>query len=197
MSVHAIARRGSANGVGTANSCPIYNNSTSNDVRVIPTGTGTTEVILATTTTTQALLGKTLAGADGIVKVQPVTGTKTWISGTPYAAFTVTNATLQASAGIVFWAVTAINATDVQIDCFHTTYAAVNKAGTSTVTHTYVSAEEAKAVSTGTLTFTATATDSGSGVATFNITGTSSITPTTLLLSFTVFPIAGSAVTVF
>lgn len=46
MSIHGIARRGSANGVGTANTAPIYVNSSDNTVRVIPTGSGTTEIPL-------------------------------------------------------------------------------------------------------------------------------------------------------
>jgi len=144
------------------------------------------------TATAQALSGKTLAGADGIVKVQPVTGTKTLVSGAAYAAFTTQVPALGGCAGIVFWSAIFINATDIQVDTFHTTYAVVNKAGTLTLTHTYVSAEEAKAVSTGTLTWSATATDSTGGLATFNVTPTSSITPTTLQLSFTVFPLIGA-----
>lgn len=152
----------------------------------------TTAKTYVDTATTQALTGKTLAGADGIVKVQPVTGTKTMISGSAYAAFTVQVPALSGCAGIVFWSGLFINATDIQVDTFHTTYSVVNKAGTLTLTHTYVSAEEAKAVSTGTLTWTATATDSGSGLATFNVTPTSNMTPTTLQLSFTVFPLIGA-----
>lgn len=195
MAIRNLVRAASQRGFATPTAAPIRIDTTTNTPFYNGQGSGTTEIELADASSVQALKSKTLAGADGVVKLQPVTGTKTWISGSAYAAFTVLTTTLQAAAGIVFWSVTAINATDVQIDCFHTTYAVVNKAGTLTLTHTYVSAEEAKAVSTGTLTFTATATDSTGGLGTFNITGTSSITPTTLQLSFTVFPLVG-AVTV-
>jgi hypothetical protein len=153
---------------------------------------GTNKVVVDTTSA-QVLLAKTLAAADGIVKVQPVTGTKTWASGVAYPAFTTTQATLLGSGGIVFWTMVAINATDVQVLSFHTTYSAANKAGTTAVAHTYIGTTDSSlGSSTGTFTVTATATDSGSGLATFNVTGTSSITPTTLQLSFTVFPLVGA-----
>lgn len=188
---------------GTPTSAPIYVDSDDNKLKMIPAGSGTTEVEVIDASSSQTLTNKTftapiinsVAAADGIVKFQPVTGSKTWVSGSPYAAFTTTQATLVGSSGMVIWNITAINATDIQMDTVVSTYAAVNKAGTTTVTHTYVSGNEAKAVSTGTLTLTCTATDSGSGLATFNITPTSSITPTTLRLSFTIFPLVG-AVTV-
>lgn len=165
---------------------------------------GTTKVVVDTSST-QTLAGKTLttpvlgaatvtslATADGVVKLQPVSGSKVWVSGSAYSAFTVTIPTLTAAAGSVEWTLVAINATDVQCDSFSTQYSAVNKAGTSTAAHTYVSTQEAKSVSTGTLTLTATATDGGAGVVTFKVTPTSSITPTTLLLYFTVYPLLGT-----
>lgn len=190
--IRSIHRGPLAKGFASGSSAPIRVDDSLNVLKYIPAGSGTTEVAIVDVSTAQALSGKTLAAADGIVKFQPVTGTKVWISGAAYSAFTTTQATLVGSAGIVFWAVTAINATDMQVDMFHTTYSAVNKAGTTTGAHTYVSAEEAKSVSTGTLTFTAAMVDSGAGLATFTVTPTSSITPTTLVLSFTVFPLVGA-----
>lgn len=151
-----------------------------------------TQKVVADTTTVQTLQGKTLSSADGIVKVLPVTGAKAFTSGSALSVFTTTSATLLGASGIVFWSIFATDGTDVQIDTFHTTYSTVNKAGTSTAVHTYVSAEEAKALSGGTLTTTATATDGGSGVVTFKITPTTSLTPTTAQISYTIFPLIGA-----
>ena len=192
--VRSLYRGAAQRGFATATSTPIRVDSTSGLVLVNGAGSGSTETTLVDTNTAQALSGKTLASADGIVKFQPVTGTKTVVSGAAYAAFTTQVPALGGCAGIVFWSSIYINATDIQVDTFHTTYAVVNKGGTLTLTHTYVSAEEAKAVSTGTLTFSATATDSSGGLATFNITPTSSITPSTLQLSFTIFPLIGAVI---
>jgi hypothetical protein len=46
MSVHAIARRSSVNGPATPTAAPIYVDSASNRVKLIPAGSGSTEVVL-------------------------------------------------------------------------------------------------------------------------------------------------------
>ena len=192
--IRSLYRGAAQRGFATATSAPIRIDATSGLAIINGAGSGSTETTLVDTNTAQALSGKTIAGADGIVKVQPVTGTKTLVSGAAYAAFTTQVPALSGCAGIVFWSAIFINASDIQVDTFHTTYSVVNKAGSLTLTHTYVSAEEAKAVSTGTLTWSATATDSSGGLATFNVTPTSNMTPTTLQLSFTVFPLIGAVI---
>ena len=192
--IRSIHRGPLAKGFASGSSAPIRVDDSLNVLKYIPAGSGTTEVAIVDVSTAQALSGKTLAAADGIVKFQPVTGTKTVVSGAAYAAFTTQVPALGGCGGFVFWSSIYINATDIQVDTFHTTYSVVNKGGTLTLTHTYVTAEEAKAVSTGTLTFTATATDSTGGLATFNITPTSNMTPLTLQLSFTIFPLIGAVI---
>lgn len=195
MAIRNLRRQATMAGFATSTSAPIRVDTTTNTPFYNGAGSGSTEIEIADISSVQALKSKTLAAADGVVKFQPVTGTKTWVSGAPYAAFTTLQATLLGSAGYVVWAIVAINATDYQVDTVLSTYSAANKAGTLTATHTYVSGNEAKSVTAGTLTLTCTVTDSGAGLATFNITPTSSITPTTLQLSFTIFPLIG-AVTV-
>lgn len=198
MAIRTIVRGPSGGGVPNAgyvsrqNANPVYIDGSA-DTMVFGTGTsGTSTKTVADTTSVQTLQGKTLASADGVVKVLPVTSSKAFTSGSALSVFTTTSATLLGASGLVFWSIFVTDGTDVQIDTFHTTYSAVNKGGTSTVTHTYVSAEEAKAVSAGTLTTTATAVDSGSGVATFKITPTTSLTATTATVTYTIFPLIGA-----
>ncbi len=46
MSVKGMARRASANGVGTPTTAPFYNKSSDNSIRAIVSGSGTTETVI-------------------------------------------------------------------------------------------------------------------------------------------------------
>lgn len=105
---------------------------------------------------------------------------KALVSGTPASLFSITLADGAMVGGSMEYMLRFQNATDQQVMQGFTTFSAVRKGATTTVAHTYVAANEAKAVSAGTLTLTATAADGGSGLATFSITATSSLSSVTL-----------------
>lgn len=93
--------------------------------------------------------------------------------------------------GTLFFLVQASDGTDFQAISGIATYAAVNKAGTLTLTITYVAANEAKAVSSGTLTLAWTFV-TGTAKGTIKLQPTGSLTETSYTVSYTVVPIVGA-----
>lgn len=77
MSVRNLRRQASRPGAysGTVNAAPIYVDSDDNIVKVIPAGSGTTEVQLIDASSAQTLTNKTISGAADIAKVETVAAT--------------------------------------------------------------------------------------------------------------------------
>src|ERR1019366_7704631 len=75
--IRSITRRASAVGYATSGSAPLYINQSDNSVRVIPAGSGTTEVSLMTTTSTGAVKSANGTGALVTGTAVVATGLKT------------------------------------------------------------------------------------------------------------------------
>lgn len=110
---------------------------------------------------------------------------RTTLTDAATSIFTVDLAADESTGGFFLFRIHAGNGTDLQSDAVFASFSAVNKAGTTTGTATYVSANEAKAVSAGTLTLTFTMTDT-TNQATFKITPTGSLTETTYYVDWAV-----------
>lgn len=186
--IRSITRSASVIGFAAGTSAPFYVNSSTNKVKCIPAGSGTTEVELLQMAASGAV---TDPNSTNRVILNPTA--KTIVDGSATSLFSVLCPTLDAIGGQIVFLVRASDGTDFQAIAGIATYSAVNKAGTSTATITYVTGNEAKSVSAGTLTLAFTAVDSGSGVITFKLQPTGSLTETTpYTVEYTVLPIRGA-----
>lgn len=114
----------------------------------------------------------------------------TIVDGSAASLFTVACNTGQMVGGAFFYQVRASDGTDFQSLTGMVTYAAVNKAGTLTLTITEVSGNQAKAVSAGTLTLAwSFVTNTANTLGTVKLTPTGSLTETTYDVMLHVFPI--------
>ncbi len=112
--------------------------------------------------------------------------------------FTVTTAALNAAGGWFTYNLFITDGTDIQSLSGNVEYSQVNKAGTltQTIQEATIATVQAKAVSAGTVTIAWTMTDGGSGVGSIKCNVTTSLTPTTDAMSFTVVPVRGTVVLV-
>lgn len=153
-----------------------------------------------TSTSTDTMQYKTLAATTKVVSLTdtnsvnrfiPNPTAKTIVDGSATSLFEVAVAAAAACAGVVFYSIFASDGTDHQALTGTVTYAAVNKAGTTTVTVTNTTAPEAKAVSSGTLTTAWTGVDSTNKI-TVKVQPTGSLTETAYTVIYTVLPIRGT-----
>lgn len=181
-------RRQSSNplaAVGTPTACPIYCNSTDSKIKFIPAGSGTTEVVLADSST-----GLFDSNAQNRVFANPTA--KTIVDGSATALFSVAVAAGTMVGGMGTFLVRASDGTDFQADAGIFTYSAEGKLTVVVGAITYVAANEAKSVSSGTLTLAFTADVSVANVVTYKLQPTGSLTETTpYTIEYTLFPIRG------
>lgn len=70
MAIRSIRRQSTVAGAATATAAPIYVDSDDNKLKMIPAGSGTTEVEIVDVSSTQTLTGKTISGpASGSVVI--------------------------------------------------------------------------------------------------------------------------------
>lgn len=134
-------------------------------------------------------------GAGPSRLLQP--NSKAYAMGNAAAAismFKVGLVTLTGAAGVLWYAYTATDGTDVHSLTGMVTYAAVDKGGTVTATITEVAGNQAKAVSAGTITIAWTAT-TGTDTVTFKAATTDSLTTTSANLVYSIMPLVGSVTT--
>lgn len=183
--IRSLTRRPTIVGYASAGSAPIYVDSDDNKVKLIPAGTGTSEVVLADGSTG-------LTDNGGTVKLLPNSAAKTIVDGSATAMFSVAVANLTGIGGMGVFLVRASDGTDFQADAGIFTYSAEAKAGTVVGAITYVAANEAKSVSAGTLTLAFTADVSVANVVTYKVQPTGSLTETTpYTIEYTLFPVRG------
>lgn len=185
---------------GTANAAPIYVDSDDNKLKIIPAGTGTTEVEVIDASSTQTLSGKTFT-TPAVAVINDTAATnraifnvaaKTIVDGSATALFSVPVAASAMIGGAGFFLVRASDGTDFQADAGLFTYSAEAKATTVVGAITYATANEAKSVSAGTLTLSFTADVSVANVVTYKVQPTGSLTETTpYTIEYTLFPVRG------
>ena len=118
-------------------------------------------------------------------------GQKTIADGSATSLFDVSCASGTRCGGLIIATVEASDGTDHQSMTSLVTFAAVNKAGTLTLTITSDTANDAKAVSSGTLTLAWTFV-TGTGKGTVKLQPTGSLTETTFTVTFIVLPAVGT-----
>lgn len=116
---------------------------------------------------------------------------KTIVDGSATSLADVACAAGEMIGGFIDFLVRASDGTDHQALAGRAAYAGVNKAGTHTLTITYTTAPEAKAVSAGTLTLAFTIV-TGTNKATIKVQPTGSLTETTYTIEYNVQPIRGA-----
>jgi hypothetical protein len=104
MSVHGIARRATVNGVATPTTAPVYVDSDDNKLKMIPAGSGTTEIDLVDVSSTQTLTNKTLTspvvtGQTGSLTSPAITSPA--ITGSPTSTITLSSITTATAAPAV------------------------------------------------------------------------------------------------
>lgn len=205
MPTHYIARRATVPpGAATANVAPIYVDSDDNILKIIPAGSGTTEVQQVDVSSVQTLTNKTLTSptislgstgftdTGGTVRLIPNAAAKTIVDGSATALFSVACPALSGIGGAGFFLIRASDGTEFQADAGMFTYSAEAKTTTVVGTITYATANEAKAVSSGTLTLAFTADVSVANVVTYKVQPTGSLTETTpYTIEYTLFPVRG------
>jgi hypothetical protein len=151
-------------------------------------GASANDIVLVTSNAGK-LIHLMASGAD-----KYVTGMKkTLTSGTPVALIDVALPTLKATGGVIKATIVAINATDVQERTQLVRFSSVNKGGV--YTNDVTIAFEGVVVSTGTLTGAWTVTN-GTNKITLNLNATSSITPTTLYVIWSIENNSDQAITI-
>lgn len=153
------------------------------------TGTSTSTLENKTLSSTTTKVG-TLRDTNGLNRAIYNPTAKTIVDGSATSLFEVAVAAAASVGGVVQYSIFASDGTDHQALTGTVTYAAVNKAGTTTVTVTNTTAPEAKAVSSGTLTTAWTGVDSTNKI-TVKVQPTGSLTETTYTVVYTVFPLRG------
>jgi hypothetical protein len=219
--IRSITRNPTVKGSASGASAPIYVDSDDNILKMIPAGSGTTEVQLVDASSTQTLTTKTLtaptitsptvtgtvAGAatyttPKIAEIDDTAGTnralfnataKTIVDGSATGLFSVAVPAGPAAVGGSFvFLVRASDGTEIQAISGIATYSGVAKTTTVIGTVTYVTANEAKAVSSGTLTLAFTADVSVASVLTIKVQPTGSLTETTpYTIEYTMLPVRG------
>ncbi|MEQ1726737.1 MAG: hypothetical protein ABL982_00035 [Vicinamibacterales bacterium] len=116
---------------------------------------------------------------------------KTIVDGSATSLCEVACASGEIIGGFIDFLVRASDGTDHQAIAGRAAYAGVNKAGTHTLTITYTTAPEAKAVSSGTLTLAFTIV-TGTNKATIKLQPTGSLTETVYTIEYNVQPICGA-----
>lgn len=204
MPTSNIYRGATVRGTATPRVAPLYIDSDDNILKVIPAGSGTTEVQIVDASSAQTLTNKTLTSpvlttpgvavindTAGVNRIIPNATAKTIVDGSATALFEVACAAGAVVGGLVAFLVKASDGTDHQAISGIATYSAENKAGTIVGLMTYDAANEAKSVSAGTLTLAFTDTDD-TNKATFKVQPTGSLTETIYTITYTVFPLAGT-----
>lgn len=154
-----------------------------------PVITGAMTVADGATLTTPIITS--IKDTAGTVRVIENATAKTIVDGAATGLFEVAVTAGNMIGGLIHWLVRATDGTDHQAIAGIASYSAVNKAGTTTATVTYATANEAKAVSAGTLTLAFTITDDTNKV-TVKLQPTGSLTETApYTVEYTVFPIRG------
>jgi hypothetical protein len=216
MAIRSILRTKTVKGFATGATAPIYIDSDDNILKVIPAGSGTTEVQVVDASSTQTLTNKTLTapaitgatshtgaethtGAEQFASLSDSAGVvreifnptaKTIVDGSATALFRVAIAAGAVAGGVVDFMIHASDATDHQVIAGILTYSGENKAGTIVGAATYATANEAKSVSAGTLTLAFTQTDDATTM-TVLVQPTGSLTETTYTITYTVRPLRG------
>jgi hypothetical protein len=199
-----IVRGATIQGYANARNAPVYVDADDNKLKMIPAGSGTTEVDIVDVSSTQTLTNKTLTSpvlttpgvavvndTAGVNRIIPNATAKTIVDGSATSLFEVACAAGAVVGGLIVFMVKASDATDHQVIAGIATYSAENKAGTIVGVITYDTANEAKSVSAGTLTLAFTDTDD-TNKATFKVQPTGSLTETIYQITYTVFPLAGT-----
>lgn len=141
--------------------------------------------------TSGTLTNPTINDSNGLTRVVYNPTAKTIVDGSATSLVDVACASGATCGGYLSYNVLASDGTDFQSLSGLVTYAAVNKAGTLTLTITEVSANQAKAVSSGTLTLAWTFV-TGSSKGTIKLTPTGSLTETTYTVVYTIEPLRGA-----
>lgn len=127
----------------------------------------------------------------GVPRFVPNPTAKTIVDGSPTSLADIACASGAMCGGTLTYLVEVSDGTNHQALSGLVTYAAVNKAGTLTLTITEVTGNQAKAVSSGTLTLAWTFV-TGSSLGTIQVQPTGSLTETTYRITYTVLPIVGA-----
>ena len=203
--IRSLHRNPTVKGTASFASAPIYVDSDDNILKVIPAGSGTTEVQVVDASSTQTLTNKTLTSptltTPGVAVITDTAATnriilnsaaKTIVDGSATALFSVAVAASTMIGGSATFLVRASDGTDFQADAGIFTYSAEAKATTVVAAITYVAANEAKSVSAGTLTLAFTADVSVANVVTYKLQPTGSLTETApYTIEYTLFPVRG------
>lgn len=166
----------------------IRNGSTGNKLLTLRAVGGTGIVIPRNTTVLWVYNGSDIQRFSGPITCQRDITT----NGAALSLFEVALPVLTGAAGILHYEVFCTDGTDVQVRRGSASWSCVNKAGTYTKTITID--VEAASVSAGTLTATLAFAD-GTNKETIQITATSSLTPTTKYVRFTVINNSEQAIT--
>lgn len=142
-------------------------------------------------TSTQLIQASAINDSSAVNRFIPNPTAKTIVDGSATSLFSVAIAAGTSIGGTILFDVFASDGTDHQNISGVATYSAVNKAGTTTRTITYVTGNEAKAVSSGTLTLAWTMTDD-TNVTTIKLQPTGSLTETTYNVTYSVLPLKGA-----
>lgn len=186
--IRSLVRNPTLKGFASFASAPIYVDSDDSKVKLIPTGSGTTEVELVQTTTPGGVIAD--SAATNRIILNPTA--KTIVDGSATALFSVAVPASAMIGGFGTFLVRASDGTDFQADAGFFSYSAEAKATVVVGAITYVAANEAKSVSSGTLTLAFTADVSVANVVTYKLQPTGSLTETTpYTIEYTLFPARG------
>lgn len=201
MAIRNIRRQPTVPGVASGTSAPIYVDSDDNKLKMIPAGTGTTEVEIVDASSAQTLSNKTLTtpvlsvvtDSAGTNRAVYNAAAKTIADGAATALFSVAVAAGIGIGGSGTFLVRATDGTDFQTIAGIFTYSAEAKLTVVVGAITYVAANEAKSVSAGTLTLAFTADVSVANVVTYKLQPTGSLTETApYTVEYTLFPVRGA-----
>jgi hypothetical protein len=194
MSVRNISRSKDIIGNATPTSAPIYVDSDDNKLKMVPAGSGTTEVEVIDASSSQTLTNKTIGSitdTNGTVRQIFNPTAKTIVDGAATGLFSVPVPAAGVIGGVIEFLIKASDGTDHQTIAGIATYSAEAKLTVVVGAITYVAANEAKSVSAGTLTLSFTADVSVANVVTYKLQPTGSLTETTYNITYTIRPIAG------
>jgi hypothetical protein len=202
MAIRNIRRQPTVPGVASGTAAPIYVDSDDNILKMIPAGTGTTEVQVIDASSAQTLTNKTLTSpiitgataqdSTGVVREIFNATPKTIVDGSATSLFSVAVAAAAMVGGVLEFLIKVGDGTDNQTIAGIATWSAEAKLTVVVGAITYVAANEAKSVSAGTLTLAFTADVSVANVVTYKLQPTGSLTETTpYTITYTVRPISG------
>lgn len=194
MAIRNIRRQATNPGAypATPTAAPIYVDSDDNKLKMIPAGSGTTEVEIVDASSTQTLSNKTIADSLGVNRAIFNGTVKTILDASATSLFDYAVPSGAGSGGVCFYQVFAADGTDEQSMAGMISYSAVNKAGTVTASAIgYATGNDSKSVSAGTITLAWTNV-AGTLKATVKLQPTGSLTETTFWVAYTVFPISGA-----